>query len=173
MARRSTRKVELPPPEPLPTIKPFSKTYMRKKKKPFSSFEKVRSAQSKISENSSAREARVLTRSLAKEKEKLIEPPIAELRSPSQEIHVTESEVELLKEVEIDMPVIVVKKERKLVLPASSSSSFHHSAPTHHGEVTSSRKPADKKGEDLPIYYARTPRTHPKNKIGAPNRPPL
>ena len=69
------------------------------------------------------REVRVLTRSLAKEKGKLVEPPIVELRSPSLEIHVTESEAEVLKEAEISIPAIVVKKKRKLVLPASSSSS--------------------------------------------------
>jgi hypothetical protein len=157
MARRSTRKVGIPPLEPLPTVKPFSKTYMRKKKRPFSSSQKVSYVQSKVSEKSSAREARVLTRSLAKEKKKLIEPPTAELRPPSPEIHVTESEAELLKEAEIDIPVTFFKKKRKLVLPSSSSSFSHHSAPTHHGEVTSSRQPPDKKGEDLPIYYARTP----------------
>lgn len=81
---------------------------MRKKKRPFSFSQKVRSTQSKVLEKSSPREARVLTRSLAKEKEKLIESPIAELRLPSPEIHVTESEAELLKEVEIDIPVTVV-----------------------------------------------------------------
>ena len=111
------------------------------------------------------REARVLTRSLAKEKEKLVEPPTVELRSPSPKIHVTESEVEVLKEAKISTPIVVVKKKRKLVLPASSSSSSHHSAWTLHGEVTSSTKPAKKKEEDLPIYYARTPHTHPKNKL--------
>jgi len=74
------------------------------------------------------REARVLTRSLAKEKEKLVEPPTVELRSPSPKIHVTESEVEVLKEAKISTPIVVVKKKRKLVLPASSSSSSHHSA---------------------------------------------
>ena len=74
------------------------------------------------------REARVLTRSLAKEKEKLVEPPIVELKPPSPEIHVTESEAEILKEAEISIPAVVVKKKRKLVLPPSSSSSSHHSA---------------------------------------------
>ena len=97
VAQSSTQKVGLPPPEPLPTVEPFSYTYMRKKKKPFSSSQKVRSAQSNVLEKSSAREARVLTRSLAKEKEKLIEPPTAELRPPSPEIHVTEYEVDFLK----------------------------------------------------------------------------
>ena len=32
-------------------------------------------------------------------------------------------------------------------------------------EVTSSRKPAKRKEKDLPVYYARTPHTHPKNKL--------
>ena len=43
MARRSARKVGLPPPDPLPTVKPFSETYVRKKKRPFSSSQKARS----------------------------------------------------------------------------------------------------------------------------------
>lgn len=59
-----------------------------------------------------SREVRVLTRSLAKEKKKLVEPPIVELRSPSPEIHVTESEEEVLKEAEINIPIVVVKKRK-------------------------------------------------------------
>ena len=108
LARKSTRKVGLPPLEPLPTVEPFSETYMRKKRKPFSSSQKVRSAQSKVLEQSFAREVRVLTRSLAKDKEKLIESPTTKPRLPSLEIHVTESEVEILKEVELDVPITVV-----------------------------------------------------------------
>ena len=77
----------------------------------------------------------------------------------------TESEVGVLKEVEISTPTVVVKKKRKLVLPASSSSSSHRSTTTLHGEVTNSRKPVKKKEEDLHIYYAKTPHTHPKNKL--------
>lgn len=111
------------------------------------------------------REARVLTRSLAKEKEKLVESPTVEVRSPSPKIHVTKSEVDILKEAEICIPVVVVKKKRKLVHPTSSSSSSHHFASALHGEVTSSKKPACKKGEDLPIYYARTPHTRPTNTL--------
>ena len=76
---------------------------------------------------STSRESRVLTRSSTKGKGKLIEPPIVELRSPSAKIHVTELEVEALKEVEVNTLVVVVRKKRKLVLPASSSSSSHHS----------------------------------------------
>ena len=112
-----------------------------------------------------SREARVLTRSLAKEKEKLVESPTVESKSPSPKIHVTESEAKVLKEVEISIPIVIVKKKRKLVLPASSSSSSHRSASAHHGEVTNSRNPANKTGEDLPIYYARTPHTCLKNKL--------
>ena len=107
-SRRSTREVSLPPSEPLPTVEPFSETYIRKKKKPFSSSQKERSAQLKVLEQSSTREAKVLTRSQAKGKEKLIESPTIEPRLPSQEIHVTESEVELLKEIELDVLVIVI-----------------------------------------------------------------
>ena len=77
---------------------------------------------------STNREARVLTRSLAKGKEKLIQPPTVELRSPSAKIHVTKSEAEVLTEAEVSAPVVVVNKKRKLMLPASSSSSSHHSA---------------------------------------------
>ena len=79
---------------------------------------------------SSSREARVLTRSSSKGKGKLIEPPTVELMSPSTEIHVTESEEEVLKEAEVSTPAVVVKKKRKLVLLASSSSSSHHSTRT-------------------------------------------
>ena len=161
----STQKIGLPPPDPLPTVKPFSETYVRKKKRPFSSSQKVRSPQPKVYEMAISRQARVLTRSLAKEKEKLVKSSIVEPRSPSPEIHVTESEAEILKEVEISIHIVIVKKKRKLVLPSSSSSPSHHSASTHHVEVTSSKKNASKKGEDLPIYYARTPHTHPKNKL--------
>ena len=76
-----------------------------------------------------------------------------------------ESEAEVLKEAEVSILAVVVKKKRKLVLPASSSSSSHHFASTLQEEVTSSRKPAKKKEENLHVYYARTPHTHPKNKL--------
>ena len=97
--------------------------YVRKKKRPFSSSHKARSPQLKAYEMFVRREARVLTRSLSREKGKLVE-----LRPPSPKIHVTESKEEVLKEVEISIPVVVVKKKRNLVLLASSSSSSHHSA---------------------------------------------
>ena len=74
---------------------------------------------------SSSREARVLTRSSAKSKGKSIESLVAE--SSSEEIHMTESEAEILREVEINTPPVIVKKRRRLVLPTSSSSSSHHS----------------------------------------------
>ena len=77
----------------------------------------------------------------------------------------TESEAEVLKEAKVSTPVVVVKKKRRLVLLASSSSSSHHSAPVPQEEVTSSRKPAKRKEKDLPIYYATTPHTRPKNKL--------
>lgn len=70
-----------------------------------------------------------------------------------------------MKEIELDVPVTVIQKKRKLILPTSSSSSSHCSAPPHHEEATSSRQPANKKGKNLPIYYPRTPHTHPKNKL--------
>ena len=85
---------------------------------------------------STSREARVLTRSLAKGKGKLIEPPTVEVKSPSEEIHVTESEAEVLKEAEVNTHVVVVRKKRKLLLPASSSFSSHHSTPVLQEEVT-------------------------------------
>ena len=47
LSQRSIRKVGLPPPDPLPTVKPFSKTYVKKKKRPFFSSQKARSPQSK------------------------------------------------------------------------------------------------------------------------------
>lgn len=114
---------------------------------------------------SSSIESRVLTRSSAKNKGKSIDPPEVETQSSSEEIHVTESEVKFLREVEINTPTMLIKKKRRLVLSTSSSSSSHHSTPVPQEEVTSSSKPANKKEKDLPIYYARTPRTHPKNKL--------
>ena len=114
---------------------------------------------------SSSREARVLTRSSAKDKGKLIENPTGELMSPSTEIHLAESEVEVLKEKEVSTPTMVIKKKIKLVLPASSSSSSHHSAPVLQEEVTNSKKLANRKEENLPIYYFRTPHSCPKNKL--------
>ena len=77
----------------------------------------------------------------------------------------TEYEAEILKEVETSTPTVVVKKKRMLVLPSSLSSSYHLFALALQEEVTSSRKPAKKKEENLPIYYARTPHTHPKNNM--------
>ena len=112
-----------------------------------------------------SKEARVLTKSSAMNKGKSIEPPTAEVQSPSEEIHVTEFEVEVLKEEKVSTLVVVVKKKRKLVLPASSSSSSHHSAPILQEDVNSSRKPAKGKDENLLVYYARTPHTCPKNKL--------
>ena len=164
-SRRSTREVSLPPSEPLPIVEPFSETYIRKKKKPFSSSQKARSIQLKVLEQSSTREARVLTKSQAKDKEKLIKSPIVEPRLPSQEIHVTESDAELLKEIELDVPITFIQKKRKLILPTSSCSSFHCSTPPHHEEATSSKQPTDGKEKNLPIYYPRTPHTSPKNKL--------
>lgn len=114
---------------------------------------------------SSSREARVLTRSLARNKGKSIEPPTAEAQTPSEEIHVTKFEAKILREARISTPAIIVKKKRRLVLLASSSSTSHHSTLVPQEEVTSSRKPAKRKEKDLPIYYARTPRTCPKNKL--------
>ena len=70
-----------------------------------------------------------------------------------------------MKKVEVSIPNVVIRKKIKLVLPASSSSSSHHFVPVLQEEVTSSRKPTKRKEEDLPIYYARTPHTHPKNKL--------
>ena len=95
----------------------------------------------------------------------MIDSPIVEPRELSQEIHVIESKAELLKEIDLDVPVTIIHKKRKLILPTSSSSSSHCFAPPHHEEATSSRQPADKKGKNLPIYYPRTPYTHPKNKL--------
>ena len=95
----------------------------------------------------------------------MIASPTVEPRVPSQEIHVTESEAEILKEIDLDVPVTIIQKKRKLILPTSSSSSSHCSMPSHHEEATSSRQPTDKKGKNLPIYYPRTPYTRPKNKL--------
>jgi hypothetical protein len=146
-------------------LKPFSKTYVRKKKRHSSSTSRAESPQLNPSGVSSSREATVLTRSSARNKGKSIEPPTTEAQSPSEEIHVTECEEEILRELEISTPAIIVKKKRRLVLPDSSSSSSHHSTPIPQEEVTSSRKIAKRKEKDLLVYYARTPRTHPNNKL--------
>ena len=98
---------------------------------------------------SSSREAKVLTRSLAKNKGKLVEPLIAEVQSLSEEIHVTELEAEILREAEINTPTVIVKKRRRLVLSDSSSSSSHHSILVPQMEVTSSRRPSKKKDKTL------------------------
>ena len=66
---------------------------------------------------------------------------------------------------------MVVKKKRILVLSAYSSSSSHHSTPVPQEEVTSSRKLAKKKEKDLPVYYAKTPHTRPKNKLFLNSKP--
>ena len=114
---------------------------------------------------SSSREAKVLTRSSAKNKGKSIEPLVAETQTSSEEIHVTESKAEILREVEINTPIVIVKKRWRLVLSDSSSSSSHHSIPAPQKEVTSSRRPAKKKDKEPLVYYVITPHTWPKNKI--------
>lgn len=43
LTRKSAWKIGLPPPNPLPTVKPFSETYVRRKKRPFSSSQKAKS----------------------------------------------------------------------------------------------------------------------------------
>ena len=48
--------------------------------------------------------------SSAKNKGKSIESPVAEAKSSSEEIHVTESEAEILREPEINTPTVIVKK---------------------------------------------------------------
>lgn len=155
----------MPPSETLPIVQPFSEIYSKKKKKPSFSPQKERSTQLKVLEQSSNKEPRVLTRSQVKGKEKLIASPTVEMRVPSQEIHVTKSKVELLKEIDLDVPVTIIQKKRKLILPTSSSSSSHCSAPSHHEEATSSKQPTCKRGKNIPIYYPRTPYTRPKNKL--------
>jgi hypothetical protein len=103
--------------------------------------------------------------SSAKNKSKPVEPPIAEAQSSSEEIHVTESEVEILREAKINTPNVIVKKRRRLVLSDSFSSSSHHSTPAPQKEVSSSRRPARKKDKESLVYYIRTPHTHHENKL--------
>jgi hypothetical protein len=165
LTRNSTRKSGIGPLDPLPILEPFSETYVRKKKRLSSSTQRAKSPQLKVYGVPSSREARVLTRSLAKNKGISIEPPTTEAQSSSEEIHVTESEPKILREAEINTPTVIVKKKRRLLLPASSSSSSHHSTPVPQEEVTSSRKPTKRKEKDLHVYYVRTPCTHPKNKL--------
>lgn len=112
-----------------------------------------------------SRETRVLTRFASKNRSKLVKSPKAEAQSSSDEIHVTESEAEILREAEITTPNIIVKKRRRLVLSDSSSSSSDHSTPTPQKEVSSSRRQVRKKDKEPLVYNVRTPHTHPKNKL--------
>ena len=111
LTRSSARKSGIGPSDPLPILKPFSETYVRKKKRLSSSTQREESPQLKASSVSSSREARVLTRSLAKDKGKLIEPPTVELKSPFEEIHVTKFEAEVLKEVEVSTLMWLSRKK--------------------------------------------------------------
>ena len=129
LTQSSSRKLGISPSNPVPVLEPFYKTYVRKKKRFPSSTQETESPQLKIPGVSSIREARFLTRSSAKNKGKLVEPLIAEVQSLSEEIHVTESEAEILREARINTLTVIVKKRRSLVLSDSSSSSSHHSIP--------------------------------------------
>ena len=79
LTQSSTHKSGIGPSDPLPILEPFSKTYVRKKKRLSSSMKRAESPQLKVFDVSSSREARVLTRSLTKDKGKSIEPPTAEV----------------------------------------------------------------------------------------------
>ena len=76
---------------------------------------------------SSNREAKVLTRFLAKNKGKSVELLVAEVQTLSEEIHVTESKAKILREAEINTPTVIVNKRIRLVL-SDSSSSFYSSS---------------------------------------------
>ena len=165
MTRSSAHKLGIGPLDPLPILEPFSETYVRKKKRFPSSTQKTESPKLKVPSVSSRREARVLTRSSAKNKGKSIESPIAEAQSSLEEIHVTGSEAEILRKAKINTSTMIVKKRRRLVPSDSSSSSSHHSIPAPQMEITSSRRLAKKKDKDPLVYYARTPHTCPKNKL--------
>ena len=111
------------------------------------------------------KETRVLSRFAARNRSKLVELPKIEVQSSFDEIQVTKSEVEILREAEIISPRVNAKRRRKLVLSDSSSSSSDHSTPAPQKEVSSSRRPVTKKGNEAPIYYVRTPHTRPKIKL--------
>ena len=106
----------------------------------------------------------VLTRFSAKNKSRPVKPLETEVQSLSEEIHVTESKVDILREAKIITPNVIVKKRRRFVLSYSSSSSSDHSTPTPQKEVSSSRRPVRKKDKEPPVYYVKTPHTHRKNK---------
>ena len=107
----------------------------------------------------------VLTKSSAKNKSKPIESLVVEAQTSSKEIHVIESEAEILREDEINNPTIIVKKRRRLVLSGYSSSSSHHFTPAPQKKVSSFRRPTRKKDKEPHVYYVKTRHTHPKNKL--------
>ena len=166
LTQSSIRKLGIGPSDPLPTLKPFPKTYARNKKRFPSSTQETKSLDVKVPGASYSRDTGVLTRFLAKNRSRLAKPPETEVQSSSEEIPVTESEAKILKEDEIIIPYVIVKKRGRLVLFDSSSSSSDHSTPTLEKEVSSSKRPVRKKDKEPPVYYVRTPHTHPKNKIG-------
>ena len=84
----------------------------------------------KVSDASYSRETGVLTRFAAKNKSELVKPLEVEVQSSSDEIHVTESKANILREDGIIIPSVIVKKRRRLVFCDSSSSSSGHSTPT-------------------------------------------
>ena len=130
LTRSSARKLGIGPSDPFPTLKPFPKTYARKKKRFPSSAQETESPEVKVLGASYNRDTGVLTRFSARNKSKPVEPPEVEVQSSSEEIHVTKLEAEFLREVEIITPNLIVKKRRRLVLFDSSSSSSDHSTPT-------------------------------------------
>ena len=165
LTRNSARKLGIRPSDPLPTLKPFSETYTRKKRWFPSSTQEIESPKVKIPGALYSRESGVLTRFTTRNRSKLVKPPKVEVQSSLDEIHVTESEAEILREAEIIAPRLNPKRRRRLVLFDSSSSTSGHSTPTPQKEVSSSRRPVTKKGNEALGYYIRIPHTRPKNKL--------
>ena len=165
LTQSSTRKLGIGPSDPLLALNPFLEIYTRKKRW-FPSFaQEIESSKVKVLGASYNRETRVLTRFAARNRSKLVKLPEIEVQSLSDEIHVTESEAEILREVEIIAPRVNAKRRRKLVLSGSSSLCSGHCTPTPQKQVSSSRRPMTKKGNEAHGYYIRILHTRPKNKL--------
>ena len=130
LTRSSTRKLGIGPSDPFLALKPFPETYTRKKNWVSSSAQEIESPKVNVPAASYSRETGVLTRFVVRNISTLVKPPEDDVQSSSDEIHVIESEAEILREVDIITPSIIFKKRRRLVLFDSSSSSSGHSTPT-------------------------------------------
>ena len=130
LTRSSDQKLGIGPSDLLPAPKLFLENYARKKKRFSSSVQEIESPEVEAIGASYSRDIGVLTRFSTRNKSRPVESPEVENQSSSEEIHVIESEAEILREAEIITHNVVVKKRRRLFLSYSSSSSSDHSIPT-------------------------------------------